>query len=526
MPENSSNINLNTISVLRTVKMLVVFMLIINIGIIGFLFNHNEKQISLNEKSIEYHLATENNAIKLVKEIKNSQLLLDELDKNKASIDDDELTRNQQEILENLRHIVNSRTKIIITNHKIFQDPYFDKTISRLQQRAQTIIQYIDSHRFTLYELEEINTKLPLLVIAANQIGGLHETAFHETQSEAEALNSNNFITIVTLIVFATLLTLVTTRVGLFHIQISLIKQQQTKEEVDRINRELEQRVLERTHDLESSNARLKTSLTQLKLAQNQLVQSEKMASLGGLVAGVAHEINTPIGIGLSAISHLSMKIDSYTKSYEKGELTKEGFENLLYISNESCSLVQMNLERAAQLIKSFKQVSVDQSQEQKRRINVKNYLHNIYTSLLPTLKPTKHSVNIHCEPEITLTLNPGALSQVISNLIVNSLNHGFENVEFGEINIRVTKNQNIVELVYSDNGVGIPEEIGEKIFEPFYTTKRDAGGSGLGMHIVYNLVTQSMEGSINLLQGNQNQGVCFIIQLPIQSNPPQSSAA
>lgn len=362
-------------------------------------------------------------------------------------------------------------------------------------------------------------------MITANQIEGLHKSAFHTIQRKSEKLDKDNTFTIFTLIIIVTLITLVTTKVGLSYIRISLIKQQQAKEEIEKVNNELEKRVLLRTQDLESSNEKLSSSLSQLKMAQNQLVQSEKMASLGGLVAGVAHEINTPVGVGLSAITHLSAKVKQYTDIYSNKNLTKEDFEMLLHISNESCAMVQLNLERAAQLIKSFKQVSVDQSQEQKRRINIKSYLDNIYTSLLPKIKPTKHSVKISCPVNIELFSNPGSLSQVFSNLIMNSLFHGLETVEYGEINIDVSINENNkIEFIYRDNGIGIPSEIADKIFDPFFTTKREAGGSGLGMHIVYNLITQSMGGSIKLLNNNHEQGVCFIILLPSNEDEKKSA--
>lgn len=477
-------------------------------------------------KKIEFHLATETRAVKLVNEIRSSQLSLEELKLSSENLSTQELLRKQQELLENLRHVVSSRTKLIIANHNRFNGKEFDKTISQLKTRSELIIKYINNHSHEEFELNVLYSKISFLVIAINQIEGLHESAFHIMQNKSEKLDKDNTLTIFTLIIIATLITLITTRVGISYIRNSLIKQEKIKEEIEKVNNELEQRVQLRTQDLENSNGRLKSSLSQLKLAQNQLVQSEKMASLGGLVAGVAHEINTPIGVGLSAITYLSAKVKQYTEIYSNNNLTKKDFETLLKTSNESCSMVQLNLERAAELIKSFKQVSVDQSQEQKRRINLKSYLDNIYTSLLPKIKPTKHCVKIHCPADIELVSNPGSLSQVFSNLIMNSLFHGFENIEYGEINIDVSKRgNNEIEFLYRDNGVGVPSDIADKIFDPFFTTKREAGGSGLGLHIVYNLITQSMDGSIKLLRNDQEKGVCFIIQLPTGSDEQMSVA-
>jgi signal transduction histidine kinase len=281
------------------------------------------------------------------------------------------------------------------------------------------------------------------------------------------------------------------------------------------LNAELELRVEERTAALRATNEELRRSLEQLRLAQVQLVQSEKMAALGGLVAGVAHEINTPIGIGVTAASHLEMIVSDAGERYRAGQLTRGDMDEFLTNSTEAAQMVLSNLQRAAELIRSFKQVAVDQASAERRQFGLKAYLEEVLISLGPTLKRTRHVVNIECPPELQIYSEPGACSQIITNLVMNSVTHGFEDVEAGHIAIAVSAQPEGLLLRYSDDGRGIAAEHLEKIFDPFFTTKRGAGGSGLGLHIVYNLVTQALGGAI-ACSSTPGKGVVFEIRIPV----------
>jgi len=284
---------------------------------------------------------------------------------------------------------------------------------------------------------------------------------------------------------------------------------------ITQLNEELEDRVKQRTAELQNANNYLQISLTQLSETQNQLVQSEKMASLGGLVAGVAHEINTPVGVGVTAITHLQMKVEEYTHRYQSGQLTRDDFESLLKSATESSKIIHTNLNRAADLIRSFKQVAVDQTSNELRSFNLKEYLHEILHSLKPKLNTGSHTVSTNCPDEIILHSHPGALSQIVTNLVMNSIIHGFADRLNGTIHIDVTtKKEGGIQLNYSDDGRGIPAENLQKIFEPFFTTRRGQGGSGLGMHIVYNLVTQTLGGEISC-RNDTGQGIAFRILIP-----------
>jgi signal transduction histidine kinase len=176
------------------------------------------------------------------------------------------------------------------------------------------------------------------------------------------------------------------------------------------------------------------------------------------------------------------------------------------------------NLRRAADHIRSFKQVAVDQTSEDKRRFKLKDYLDEVLLSLHPTLKKTTHTIMVNCPDDLEIESYPGAFSQIITNFILNSLSHGFEHKEHGHILLDITCQNDTLQLRYSDNGKGIPQEECSRVFEPFYTTKRGQGGSGLGLHIVYNLVTQRLNGYIEC-ESMSGIGTAFILQIPLEGD-------
>jgi len=267
---------------------------------------------------------------------------------------------------------------------------------------------------------------------------------------------------------------------------------------------------------------RLKTTLNELQQTQSSLVQAEKMASLGGLVAGVAHEINTPIGIGVTAVSHLKERADHVAKLFAKGELRKSDFADFVDASTASTGIIQANLNRASDLIKSFKQVAVDQTSDEKRQINLLGYVDEVLESLKPNLRRTKHEITVKGDRDIMIDTHPGALSQIITNLVMNSVIHAYGEDEAGHIEISAEKNGKSLSLTYSDDGKGMDEDVCCNIFEPFFTTKRGSGGSGLGMHILFNQVTQTLGGNIEL-HSTPGRGTAFDITIPYKSDDLQA---
>lgn len=264
-------------------------------------------------------------------------------------------------------------------------------------------------------------------------------------------------------------------------------------------------------------NATLLQTLTQLHTTQTQLIAAEKMASLGRLVAGLAHEISTPIGIAVTAASVWEDRIYELRQLYQSGQMKRTDFEEFLQTIFESGRLISNNLQRAADLIQSFKQVAVDQSSEVRRDINLKAYIHEVVNSLRPELKRTQLTVEISGEDDVVLQSYPGALSQIITNLILNSITHAYAPGEAGRLAITIEHQEDNVILHYSDDGKGIPVENHDRMFEPFFTTRRGQGGSGLGLHIVYNLVTQKLGGTIRF-QSQVGVGTIFTIYLPLST--------
>lgn len=286
------------------------------------------------------------------------------------------------------------------------------------------------------------------------------------------------------------------------------------QEELKRINENLEAIVEERTKELTKANGELSEAMEILKKTQKQLVESEKMASLGSLVAGVAHEINTPIGIGVTGASLLDQKSKEIYEMYKTGKMKKSDLDSFLQASVETSSLLLSNLNRAADLVQSFKQVAVDQSNLEIRDIVLSDYIGEILTSLQPRIKQTKVLVKVGGDNSVNLKTYPGVISQIVTNMVVNSLTHGFESQEEGSVGIDISKNGDRVLITHRDNGKGIAAEFISKIFDPFFTTRRGQGGTGLGLNIVYNLITQKLNGNIRC-ESEVGKGATFYIEIP-----------
>nr|MEE4267898.1 ATP-binding protein [Candidatus Krumholzibacteria bacterium] len=252
-----------------------------------------------------------------------------------------------------------------------------------------------------------------------------------------------------------------------------------------------------------------------MEQTQQQLIQSEKQAALGSMVAGLSHEINTPLGIGVTAASHLVEEIKQCLQAYSARQLTQGQFENYLSEAGESAQLIQANLNRATDLLQNFKQVATDQTAAKERSFKLDEYLGDVVQSLKPRFKNTGFRIVCRCPEDLVLHCDPGALYQVLSNLVMNSLTHGFEGLLVGEISIRAHRRGPFLELDYRDNGNGMkPHEL-RRLYEPFFTTKRGRGGTGLGMHIVYNNVTKTLGGNIKSTS-KPGRGTRITITLPL----------
>jgi signal transduction histidine kinase len=281
-------------------------------------------------------------------------------------------------------------------------------------------------------------------------------------------------------------------------------------------NKDLEDKVNKRTQALKDSNHELLSTLEKLHQFQGQLVESEKMASLGDMVAGVAHEVNTPIGLGVTASTLLSDRLLEIKQAFDNKTLKSSHLKKFLIEGEENTAIIYRNLKRAATLISSFKKVAVDQSSEEARSFNIKNLLDDILLTLAPQIKSLPFIINVDCPSELVIKSKPGPINQIIINLIQNSITHGFDQREYGSIAIQVSIDSDMLTIDYQDDGRGIEPSIMNKIFEPFTTTKRGSGGSGLGLHLVYNLVTQALGGKITFISDVES-GVNFKIIIPTQ---------
>ena len=257
-----------------------------------------------------------------------------------------------------------------------------------------------------------------------------------------------------------------------------------------------------------------------LEAAREQLLVSEKLASLGGLVAGVAHEINTPIGIGVTAASHLQEQTEDLVERMASGQLKKSQLEAYVQMASDSAGILLGNLRRAAELIQGFKQVAVDQSSDERRSFEVRPYLDDVLLSLAPNVRKTPHKLEFSCEEGLRLLGHPGNWSQIVTNLVMNALLHAFESDKPGTMTLAVRRVDGRVLMTFADDGRGIPPDQLKQIFDPFFTTRRGQGGSGLGLHVVYNLATQAMDGRVSC-ESTPGQGTRFAFDFPYVPGAP-----
>ena len=262
---------------------------------------------------------------------------------------------------------------------------------------------------------------------------------------------------------------------------------------------------------------RAEDALRDLEGAQNQLIQVEKMAALGDLVAGIAHETNTPLGSAVTTTSALKSRTKQLGKAFDTGKIRRSDMGAYFTYTAEGFQILETNLTRAAELIQSFKRVAVDVSHATIQDINVADYLDDIMRSIRPRTKKFKSiALELECPKDLDIKTEPGALSQILTNLVMNAYLHGYDNdlSASGRIKISVKDQGANIQLVFEDDGKGMDEEVRDKLFDPYFTTKRGQGGSGLGMPIIQNLINEVLQGKIEVTS-SPGQGSCFLITFP-----------
>ena len=286
-------------------------------------------------------------------------------------------------------------------------------------------------------------------------------------------------------------------------------KQTQSEQQIMRLNEDLENKVIARTHELN-------TSLDELKTTQNQLIEAEKMAALTSLVAGVAHEINTPLGVGITATTSLKENADKFKINYQANDLSRTDMEGFLDTAYDALELIENSFTRASQQVKSFKEITIEQSNSETHSLNMKEHIHNAFIHIKPII--VNHTPNLHIECSDTLEINSisNLFIQVFVNLMSNSVQHGFNKDQQGNIYIKINTEENKLHINYSDDGKGLSEKKISDIFNPFNTSNRSGGQIGLGTTITYNIITQALQGTISC-EKPEDSGLSYHIEIPAE---------
>ena len=305
---------------------------------------------------------------------------------------------------------------------------------------------------------------------------------------------------------------------------VDVTRQREAELEIRNMNVELEQRVQARTKKLEIANAELSLALASVQTMQTELLRSEKLAALGSLVAGVAHELNTPIGNSVTVGSTLQHQVAELAQTFGKGELRRSTLQTFIENAQRGTDILMHALTRASELIRSFKRVAVDQASDQRRRFDLQLTLREVCLTLEPMYKKTPFDLTLALPDKVEMDSYPGALGQLITNFVTNALQHGFEGRERGQMHLRaVAEGPDTVTLLFSDDGAGMTQSTRNRVFDPFFTTKLGQGGSGLGMSIVYNIVHDVLGGTIEVAS-SPDAGTLITVHIPICAPRPVST--
>lgn len=294
---------------------------------------------------------------------------------------------------------------------------------------------------------------------------------------------------------------------------------EESAEKILKLNEGLEDQIRERTQQLMSTNTELNIAYTNLKEAQSMIVQNEKMAALGQMVSGVAHELNTPIGNAFTASTYIKSTATNLIERVNSGNVKKSEFVESVQEMFNGADIIFRNLNVASGLISNFKQIAVDHQSMEWREFNVYEILKGVVISFNIDLRNANVQLDLRCSEEFSMRSYPGAMVHIVSNLIRNSLLHGFNGREKGRIHMDVMSYEDRIMIVYKDDGVGMSQETLQKIYDPFYTTKRAKGGTGLGMNIVFNYITNVLQGTI-VCESILGSGTTFRIELPTYVKP------
>lgn len=436
-----------------------------------------------------YHMILDRDPFVVDEEVQQMSLLAGQFLKIRDQISSISMTNSEKQQFEHMLKVVFESTRIQQQVVDLLKEGRFDEAGRLLQEKS-------------LAEQDK----------ALKQYDAMLKTQHLLAEGAAQEARDAYHRSFVSMVVLSGMLIVLGSAVSVYIIK----KISRSERSLHELNLNLEHRIKERTQALSEVNLNLQGSIQALRDTQNQLVQAEKMASLGNLVAGISHEINTPLGIGVTSASSLQEEIGNLQKRFADGSMKRSDLENFFTHANQASSILINNMERASSLIRSFKQVAVDQASDDWREVNFHNYYEEILTSLRPKLKPATVTVENCAEEGLQSHTQPGAIYQIISNLILNAMLHAYEPGQPGTIRIGARRDGEQIELSCQDDGKGIADENLGRIFEPFFTTRRGSGGTGLGLNIVYNLVTTQLGGKISV-SSKTGSGTVFTIRLPIR---------
>jgi signal transduction histidine kinase len=378
-----------------------------------------------------------------------------------------------------------------------------------IRQQQDSIARHVAENKVII--LERNREKADRIIAEENQQEAEHKAAIEEKEKEAyKAENERDKIIIYSFIVGFVLLGLMA---------VLIYRSYRIKQRINKILRSQNDEIRQKNEEITSQRDeiaaqrdQLDDALTELKETQDQLIESEKMASLGSLVTGVAHEINTPVSIGITASSSMSENTKKLAELIKSGKMTMQELQKYIQDIYKSSNLILKNLKRTGDLVQNFKQISIDQQSESQRIFELKSYLESVTHGFKNDLDTETITLSITGE-NIELDSYPIAFAQIITGLISNSIKYGFTNQEDKEIKINISQEKQNLIITFSDNGHGIKQEIINKIFDPFFTTNK-ALGTGLGLHIIYNLVKQKLSGTIDCTS-IENQHTTFTLIFP-----------
>lgn len=291
-------------------------------------------------------------------------------------------------------------------------------------------------------------------------------------------------------------------------------RERTARKDAERLLHEKSREIFAANQALEARAEELAGSLASLREAQEALIEREKMAALGALVAGIAHEVNTPLGVAFTALSLGEEQLAALQACMDSGQLTRAKFRMHLNELTESLRLARTNAERSASMMRSFKKVAVDQSSEEPREVLLRELVHDVLASMGPMLRKARVETQREGCDGLRVCVDAGGLVQVLTNLVQNACIHAFEGVEAPRLRVRVETGPAALALEVADNGVGMSDETAARVFQPFFTTRRASGGSGLGMHVVQSLVTQRFEGEVTV-RTSPGGGTLWRLRLP-----------